>query len=152
MTAFGTRTLGVGLSLLIMAAAGCGSNGPKMVPIRGLVTYKGAPLINVTQGIVRYSPKASTTSAREATGRIQPDGSFVLTTFQKADGVVAGDYNVTVSAYSGEVLSREQTESGASSSGPRLMIPKKYLKPDSSGLSDTVDSGHPGFKKLELTE
>ena len=122
-----------------------------MVPIQGEVLFKGAPLINVTQGIVRYSPKQSGTAAREATGRIQPDGTFVLTTFKKADGVVVGDYDITVSAYANPPLTREQTESGVRSGGPKLMIPDKYLSATASGLSDTVDSAHPGFKKIELT-
>jgi hypothetical protein len=123
-----------------------------MIPIHGQVTYKGAPLINVTQGIVRYSPKQSGTPAREATGRIQPDGSFVLTTLSKADGVVVGDYDISVSAYSAPILTREQTESGVRHANPKLMIPDKYLKANTSGLSDTVQSGHPGVKKIELTE
>jgi len=123
-----------------------------MIPIHGQVTFKGAPLINVTQGIIRYSPKQAGTSAREATGRIQPDGSFVLTTLSKADGVVFGDYDISVSAYSAPMLTREQTESGVPHANRKLMIPEKYLKANTSGLSDTVQPGHPGFKKIELTE
>jgi hypothetical protein len=145
------RLLIAAIGLMIQGSAGCGSNGPHMVPIRGEVTYQGLPLINVTQGIVRYSPKAPGTPAREATGRIQPDGSFVMTTFKNADGVVAGEYNITVSAYSSPVLSREQTESGVHAAMPKLMIPEKYLQPDASGLTDTVDSEHSGFKRLEIT-
>jgi hypothetical protein len=152
MTLSGNRIFAVVFYLLLLGAVGCGSSGPSMIPIHGQVTYKGAPLINVTQGIVRYSPKQSGTPAREASGRIQPDGSFVLTTLSKADGVVLGDYDISVSAYSAPTLTREQTESGVPHTNPKLMIPEKYLKATTSGLSDTVQSGHPGFKKIELTE
>jgi hypothetical protein len=76
----------------------------------------------------------------------------VLTTLSKADGVFVGDYVISVSAYSAPVLTREQTESGVPHSNPKLIIPEKYLKASTSGLSDTVQSGHPGFKKIELTE
>jgi hypothetical protein len=138
--------------LLLSWAAGCNSHDPKMITIRGTVFYNGAPLVNVTQGIVRYSPKAQNAGGREASGRIQPDGSFVMTTFQKDDGVVVGEYDITVSAYAGEELSREQTESGVRASGPRPMIPNKYLQPGTSGLSDSVAAGHSGFKKIELTD
>jgi hypothetical protein len=123
-----------------------------MIRVRGTVLYKGAPLTNVTQGIVRYSPKDGGSAAREATGRIQPDGSFVMTTFQKDDGVVVGEYDITVSAYSGQELSRQQTESGVHSAGPKLLIPERYLKPSTSELSDTVAAGHSGVKQIELTD
>src|SRR5262245_33401437 len=99
MNTLDARVLLACFVLAIPAMVGCGRSGPEMVPIRGEVLYKGAPLLNVTQGIVRYSPKQSGTPAREATGRIQPDGTFELTTFKKADGVVVGDYTITVSAY-----------------------------------------------------
>jgi hypothetical protein len=132
--------------------AGCGSSGPKMIPIHGSVSYNGAPLTNVTQGIVRYLPKDEKSPGREATGRIQSDGSFVMTTFQKDDGVVTGEYVITVSAYSNKELSRLETESGVHTAGPKLLIPDKYLKADTSGLSDTVDSAHSGVKKIELSD
>jgi hypothetical protein len=140
------------LGLALPWLSGCNSGGPQMVPIRGIVTYKGAPLTDVSQGIVRYLPRAAGSRAREATGRIKPDGSFVMTTFQKDDGVVAGEYDITVSAYSGQLLSRQETESGVHTAGPKLLVPDRYLKPSSSGLSDSVASGHSGFKKIELTD
>src|SRR5215218_9115621 len=121
-----TRFLVLIVALALPWVTGCKSSGPRMVQIRGTVSYKGAPLTNVTQGIVRYSPKAAGSGAREATGRLQPDGSFVMTTFQKDDGVVEGEYDITVSAYSGQVLTRQQTESGATSAGPKLLIPDRY--------------------------
>ena len=97
-------------------------------------------------------PEEPAPELREATGRIQPDGSFVMTTFQKDDGVVAGEYDITVSAYSGQLLSRQETEAGVHTAGPKLLVPDRYLKPGSSGLSDSVASGHSGFKKIELTD
>jgi hypothetical protein len=146
------RFLVLVLGLALPWLAGCNSSGPQMVRIRGIVTYKGEPITNVSQGIVRYLPKGSSSRAREATGRIQPDGSFVMTTFQKDDGVIAGEYDITVSAYSGQLLSRQETEAGVHTAGPKLLVPDRYLKPSSSGLSDSVASGHSGFKKIELTD
>jgi hypothetical protein len=147
-----TRFVVLIIGLALAWVAGCKSSGPKMIHIRGMVSYKGAPLTNVTQGIVRYSPKEVGTAAREATGRIQPDGSFVMTTFQKDDGVMLGEYDITVSAYSSQELSRQQTESGMHSAGPKLLIPDKYLKTSTSGLGDSVAAGHSGVKKIELTD
>jgi hypothetical protein len=145
----------VGSSILLVligvTVSGCGRSGPVTVPIRGEVVYQGAPLKNVPQGLVRYMPK-SPESGRQASGRIQPDGSFELTTFKRADGVVPGEYNIVVSAYSTQAPSREETEaSGGAVAGPKLMIPEKYTDPNKSGLNDVVDKKHSGFKRIELT-
>jgi hypothetical protein len=134
--------------VIVLCATGCGSSGPVMVPIRGQVFYKGEPLKGVPQGLVRYLPKDSS-RGRQASGRLQPDGTFVLTTFASADGVVVGDYDITVSAYSSS-LTRAQTEAGTRSGGPKLLIPEKYTTPEASGLGDAVNSKHTGFKKIEL--
>ncbi len=137
--------------LAVAFVAGCGSKGPTTVPIRGKVLYNGAPLQNVPQGLVRYMPKTPD-SGRQASGRIQPDGSFVLTTFKKADGVVPGEYNIVVSAYSSQPASREQIEaSGGAGAPPRLISPKNYIEPTTSGISDIVDTDHSGFISIELS-
>lgn len=140
-------------SLAIVAVGGCGSGGPTTIPIRGDVYYNGAPLKDVPQGLVHYLPK--TGDGRQASGRIQPDGSFELTTFQKADGVVPGEYNITVSAYTMQPeLSREQVEAahGAGIPKARLLVPEKYTNPATSELSDNVNDEHSGHKKIELTD
>jgi hypothetical protein len=136
-----------------LLAGGCGSDGPVTIPIRGEVLYNGAPLNNVPQGLVRYLPKSS--DGRQASGRIQPDGSFVLTTFKDSDGVAPGEYDITVSAYTTQPeLTREQVEAsgGLGVSKPRLLIPEKYTDPKTSGIGDTVNDEHSGFKRIELTD
>ena len=153
MNNFCGRVAIVVVCLVLPGLSGCGrSGGPEMVPIHGDVSYNGAPLQNVTQGIIRYTPKESGTAAREATGRIQPNGTFVLTTFKAGDGVVAGEYNITVTANSSPMLTREQTESGAKQAAPKSMIPEKYRNASTSGLSDKVSSSHSGVQKIELHE
>ena len=141
------------LSFALAALAGCGSDGSTLIPIRGEVLYKGAPLRNVPQGLVKYLPKSD--AARQASGRIQPDGSFVLTTFQNADGVTPGEYHIVVTAYTRQPeMTREQVEArgGAGLQAPRLLIPEKYTDPNTSPLTDTVDSDHSGFTRIELTD
>ncbi len=139
------------LSFALAALPGCSSDGPTLIPIRGEVLYKGAPLRDVPQGLVKYLPKSD--SARQASGRIQRNGSFVLTTFQNADGVAPGEYHIVVTAYTTQELSREQVEAAGGAVGkPRLLIPEKYTDPNSSPLTDTVDTDHSGFKRIELTD
>jgi hypothetical protein len=139
------------LGFALSALAGCGSDGPTLIPIRGEVLYKGAPLREVPRGLVKYLPKSD--HARQASGRIQPDGSFVLTTFQNADGVTPGEYLIVVTAYTAQELSREQVEAaGGAVAGPRHLIPEKYTDLNTTPLSDTVDANHSGFKRIELTD
>jgi hypothetical protein len=117
------------------------------------VIYKGAPLKDVPQGLVHYLPKSS--EGRQASGRLQPDGTFVLTTFKNADGVMPGEYDITVSAYTTQPnLTRAEVEArgGAGISQPRLLIPERYTEHTTSGITDTVDSDHSGFIRIELTD
>src|SRR5688572_19780140 len=123
------------LSFAVAALPGCDSDGPTLIPIRGEVLYKGAPLRDVSRGHVIYLPKSP--DARQASGRIQPDGTFVLTTFKNADGVTPGEYHIKVTAYATQQLSREQVEaSGGAVAGPRPLIPEKYTDPNTSPLTD----------------
>src|SRR3990172_901473 len=113
------RCIFCGRAFLVLAAvvvAGCGSDGPTTIPISGEVLYNGQPM---KDGIVVYLPK-DTSVARQATGRIQSDGSFVLTTFKKADGAVPGDYDIVVYAYQphpGEPKTRAEHEAVARAGG-----------------------------------
>jgi hypothetical protein len=141
------------VTLALGGVAGCGSDGPKIIPIRGEVYYNGEPM---KEGTVVYLPKEAG-EARQASGRIQPDGSFVLTTFKNADGVVPGDYNIVVYAFAaqaGNVPTRAELEAAHEAGRPQrqVIIPEKYTIPETSGLSDTVDSDHSGFKRIELSD
>jgi hypothetical protein len=81
---------------LILAAAvlplasGCGV--PKFYPVRGKVILKGGgPL---TEGEVRFRPDANRDLI--ATGKIQKDGTFSLTTPSHGDGVLEGTCKAVV--------------------------------------------------------
>ncbi|HEX2476734.1 MAG TPA: hypothetical protein VHK01_18415 [Lacipirellulaceae bacterium] len=148
-----------GISLLAVAltACGCGSKLglPDMVPIRGEVIYKGTPLTQ-GEGTVVYLP-AELGNSRQATGAIQSDGTFQLTTMQPGDGAMKGKYKIVVYCYKphpSATLSREeydkQLRAGKLDRGS--VIPEKYSNPASSGLSDVVDDSHSGFKRIELTD
>jgi hypothetical protein len=115
-------------ALLLVAGSGCGAGSGTMatlIPVKGKVTYKGQPL---TKGIVRFEPDGY---GRPATGELQADGTFVLTTLQKGDGVVAGEHKVSI------------TDTG---SKPRKeLVPKKYTIPNTSKLTAEVDADHTEF-------
>ncbi len=140
-------------SVALLALAGCGQgSGLRMYPIRGEVSYNGKP---VTTGSVIYIPSGS--AGKQAAGKIQPDGTFQLTTRQGNDGAVEGAYQIVVYSLKGQEqgpASRDETETGKARrpAKPAYMIPEKYARPETSGLTDNVDSKHPGFKKIELKD
>ena len=118
--------------LAVATAVGCGDGRPKRVPVSGQVLIDGKPL---TQGFVRLTPKG----ARPATAEIDRDGRFTLSTFGEEDGVVEGTHAVAV-------IAAEQL--GGNSQ--RWHAPKKYARPDTSGLTITID-GPTDSLAIELT-
>jgi hypothetical protein len=91
--------------MLCSAAAigitGCGgAHEFKVAPVSGKVDCNGAPL---KDGLVVFIPipkgeVKSKESGRSASGVIQPDGSYQLTTYNSADGAIIGSHNVQVFA------------------------------------------------------
>jgi hypothetical protein len=82
------------VALLVLALAGCG--GPKLVPVRGRVTYgDGKP---VTAASVCFTPDAAKGNTGVlATGLLNEDGTFTLRTHPHGDGAMIGPYKVTIS-------------------------------------------------------
>ena len=149
----GTRRRGAG-GLVVWAAlvalGGCGGEKPDMIPIKGEVIYDGKPL---AQGQVVYLPRNRETG-RQASGPIKPDGTFVMTTQKGGDGVKFGEYDIVVFGYGTDPsrdkpASREEQEKSMKNKR-RSSIPEKYSNQRTSGLSDTVDANHEGFKRIEL--
>jgi hypothetical protein len=115
-------------AILLICCAGCGSGSgalPSLIAVKGKVTFKGQPL---TKGTIRFEPDGY---GRMATGKIQPDGTFVLSTLKDGDGVVAGLHKVSVS--------------DTGSVGKKPLVPKKYSQAGSSDLTAEVDSEHTEF-------
>jgi hypothetical protein len=80
-------------AILVGCCWGCGSGSavpPSLISVKGKVTYKGQP---VTKGIVRFEPDGF---GRMATGELQSDGTFELSTLKPGDGAVPGEHRVTV--------------------------------------------------------
>jgi hypothetical protein len=76
--------------LVLLAAGGC---GPRLYPVRGLVTYPdGRP---VTEGLVVFESDGAGKPVT-ARGDIRPDGRYELSTFRPGDGVPPGKYHVLV--------------------------------------------------------
>ncbi len=83
---------GVLLATLLVAGSGCSSQATKLVQTEGLVTLDGAPLAGV---MVTFHPEGK--QGQAATGLTGSDGVCQLQTYAAADGVLPGNYKVTVS-------------------------------------------------------
>ncbi len=115
----------------LIAALGCsGKSTPETSTVQGKVTYQGNP---VTQGVILLTPEGS---GQAATGEIQTDGSFQLTTFKKNDGARPGKYRVAVQPFpaTGGIPGMEFPEG-------KPPIPAKYLDANTSGLTAEIKSG-----------
>jgi hypothetical protein len=119
------------LILAVLLGAGCDSR-PARVPVSGTVTIDGQPL---TSGYVRFVPQ----HGRPASGPIDSNGNFKLTTFDDNDGVILGQHQVEVIAVA-----------NPSGSVVRYLTPVKYQDASTSGLQFTITQPELALK-LELT-
>jgi hypothetical protein len=100
----------------------------KTAVVRGKVTYKGKP---VPHGSVTFMP---TGSGPSATGEIQSDGTYTLTTYSSGDGAILGSHKVMVVAMqdmSGR-LPEERTPL------PPPIVPDRYTNPATTPLTAEV--------------
>lgn len=87
-------TLVAAASLSLLAASCGGSGRPKVYPVSGTLTVKGAPAAGA---FVVFHPRGDQGQrALKPYGQVGADGVFQLTTFATNDGAPEGEYAVTV--------------------------------------------------------
>jgi len=123
-----TKKLFIGLLLLVgLSLAGCGDN----CRLSGKVTFTdGNP---VPTGMVLF-----TTPTFQAKGEIQPDGTYIVGSEKKYNGIPKGTYQVSVTGVTKQVPGM----GGMSAYVP--ICDEKYLYDATSGLTCTVPA--PGNK------
>src|SRR5215469_10609192 len=81
-------------SLLLCGCSGGGSS-LKTVPVKGKVTYKGAPLAGASVSFLNQDP-----AGRAAGGKTNEQGEYTLTTMESgtkmAQGALPGEYKVAI--------------------------------------------------------
>ena len=130
--------------VLALLALGCSRNSnPPTFKVHGKVTYKGQP---VGEGTVTFQPTkpAPGSPMRPAVGTLKPDGSYELATFSSGDGVVPGEYAVTV---------RSASETSVENPHAPLVwkTPQKYAEPATSNLKATIAADARGAMELNFT-
>jgi len=132
------------MGVVALFCAGCFRSGPdlpKTIPVSGTVSYRGDLL---KQGTIQFEPteSLSETVLRPATGIIDKHGRYPASTFRNGDGVMPGNYRVTIKSYVGEVtLDTPEAEIV-------WAIPKRYGQAETSGLDVSIPEK--GTRKLVL--
>lgn len=127
------------LSIMLLLAVGCGRPSYQLEtsPVSGKVTLDGQPL---PSGYV----VVPTAKGRMASGKIQPDGTFVLTTYDEGDGAQVGTHPVIVNEIPPDEFSPIPKEE-------RVPIPARYHSAGTSGLTVDVKPGEDNYLELTLT-
>jgi len=139
-----------------VSLTGCGgggggsSSGPKTYQVSGTVTQGGKPV----QGAP--IPFASADGKGGAAGRTDANGQYTLSTSKPGGGAVAGQYKVAITKFEESAATGSASEKGyvppregESLPPPKSLLPEKYGKPDSSGLTATVREG--GENKFDFS-
>jgi hypothetical protein len=146
-------TLLAGL-FLVPALGGCGDDQskPKLGKVHGKVTLDGKP---VERGHIVFTPSTGKggETGQTATGEINSDGTFDLTTFDTGDGAILGQHVVTVVVPEpgSENLGKPDASGRINYVLPKNTAPKKYEKVDTSPLRYTVKEGSNDFP-IELKQ
>lgn len=138
----GRRTVVGGALAFVGLAAGCGSR-ENLAPVEGIVRLNGAPL---SRGIVTFLPQAG----RSASGAIGNDGTFELGTYDKADGALVGQHQVTITATQGPTGPPNFDVDRPSAPAPQAVVPARYAVAG-NGLTFDVKSGETNRAEFELT-
>lgn len=117
-------------------SAGCKRN-PRVVPVAGKILYNGQPL---PFGSVTFQPD----KGQPAVGDVA-SGTFTLSSYSPNDGAVPGKHGVAVVCYESQ---RPGFQAQGDSLG-RLLIPLKYTRLGSSGLSADINDAA-GDKPQEI--
>jgi len=105
--------------------AGCAPGYPETARVSGTITLNGRPL---NTGEIQFI----STTGMIAYGRVQPDGSYRLTSFQPDDGAVPGKHQVII-----RPIPTHQTYGMVG----LIAIPDRYADPNTSGLTAEVNPG-----------
>lgn len=133
-------------STSLLMFSGCfGQKGLETARTTGVVTYNGKPL---PYGRVSFRPQAGS----PATGEIQSDGSFSMSTYGNGDGAIVGTHQISITATEADAGKGNEADPNTEMTVSKSMIPKKYTSFSTSELTaEVVASGENHFT-LELKD
>ncbi len=117
-----------GLLMLSSTLYGCGDGRPRAYPTIGRVTFPDGSPAHV--GTVELKSVEHSIHAR---GTIQPDGTFVLSTYRPDDGAIAGKHNCVVVQF----IIAEDLQGKIH--GTQGVIDPRFASYSTSGLTCTIE-------------
>jgi hypothetical protein len=124
---------------VLLLAVSC-SGRKSVYPVTGKVLFEGRPAVGAR---VQFHAENEAEHTLIPSGEVGADGTFRLTSYTSNDGAPTGRYAVTVFW-------------GAASKGgddyDRILVPERYLKPATSGLSAEVPDHEIELEPFRLTK
>ncbi|MBU6172675.1 MAG: hypothetical protein KGQ60_02670 [Planctomycetes bacterium] len=117
----------------LLMSIGCGGGGPEVVPVKGIVTFKGKPIGKIN---VMFVP--SDLKGQIAEGTTNAEGKFELQTLEPGDGATVGNYKVAFKYVSDTIPDMPGFAGGVQPE--KSPIPLKYSDETKSGITATVDA------------
>lgn len=118
-------------TLLLAGCAGVPDRPPEVVPVSGKVVFRGGQ--PMPGGRVEFHPKGG---GKEASGELDKNGGFRLTSWKKDDGVMPGEYAVTVKPFTYKTGNPQQVPQGH-------RVSRAYWEEDTTPLQATVTKTGP---------
>ncbi len=136
-------------SLSLVSLAGCGATERGLVPVSGRITLDGGPWPK--PGKITFLPVADTgENLRPASADFAPDGGFTVSSFDGAEGLYPGEYQVSVECWESEpgMMKADEAKKAAASKkaagGPtsgKSLVPQKYQSTATSEFKLKVEVG-----------
>jgi hypothetical protein len=136
------------LSFCSLALVSCGSDGRLPVyPVTGSVFYDGKPAAGA---VVTFHKAGTDDKSILPNGKVQKDGTFELTTYEMDDGVPEGEYNVVI-YWEKKPPKREPSSGGDDDDPATQLLPARYLRPQTSGISVKITKATTELEPFRLT-
>jgi hypothetical protein len=141
---------GLGLVFQLSGCSSYDSNMPKLGKVRGKVSYQGKP---VNTGRVVFTPVGGKggDTGQGASGEVESDGTYEMTTFNAGDGAILGQHIVTVVVREKTAMPKPDADGHIKYEVPKALTPAKYATADKSPLRCTVVEGGTVFD-IEMTD
>lgn len=133
------RALGRGLvAVILLALSGCGGSVAKTVPVKGVVTLAGGAW--PAPATIQFTPLSAADGfpLRPASGNVQLDGTFKVTSFEPGDGLLPGKYEVSVECWKSQP---QMSPTGGGMIDGQSAVPDKYRSGKTSGWIVEVPAG-----------
>jgi hypothetical protein len=132
--------LAIALTALLISS--CGSNtGPAFHAVKGSAFFEGKP---ATGAVLSFHKVGEDNRANLPHAKVQPDGTFTLSSHGSGDGAPIGKYQVTV-------IWKKKKPGGSDEDG-EWVLPPRYLAAATSGLEVDITSGVNELPAFQLTK